>query len=89
MQLYPIEVRDFFQQRSACERSAKKGHRLAESHSVIEFDKANHIAAAATAIAIEQILGGIDQETRLAIVVQRAESQKSSAGHPADRLPML
>jgi hypothetical protein len=39
---------------------------------VIEFGEANHIAAAATAVAIEKILTGVHHEARLAILVKRA-----------------
>jgi hypothetical protein len=38
---------------------AEQRHGLAESHVVVEFDEANHIAAATAAIAVEKILGWV------------------------------
>jgi hypothetical protein len=43
---------------------------------VIELGKADDIAAAATAVAVEQILAGIHQEAWLVIVVQRAQPHR-------------
>ena len=39
-------------------------HRLAERQIEEELDKADQVAAAAAAVAVEQILGGIDVEGR-------------------------
>ena len=57
-------------------RSSAK--RLRELHLVIEFGKANHVAAAATAVAVEQVFVGVHQKARLVIGVQRTQS------HPVD-----
>jgi hypothetical protein len=45
---------------------------LQELHLVIKLGKANHIAAAATAVAVKQVLAGIHQEAWLMIVMHRA-----------------
>src|SRR4051794_28055792 len=46
---------------------------------VIEFGKANHITAAATAVAVEQAFVRIHHEAWLAIDVQRAQSHPPAA----------
>jgi hypothetical protein len=56
---------------------------------VIEFGKANHIATAATAVAVEQILVRIHEEARLMIVVQRAQPHPSAAAEPLNRSPIV
>src|SRR3954453_10525853 len=56
---------------------------------MIEFGKANHIAAAATAVTVEQILVGIDEKAWLMIVVQRAEPHPSAAAEPPNRSPIV
>ena len=55
----------------------------------IDLGKANHIAAAATAVAVEQVLAGIHQEAGLVIVVQRAQPHPSIAAESPKRPPMV
>src|SRR6266566_1580056 len=62
---------------------------LRELHLVIEFGKTDHIAAASTAVAVEQVLAGIHQEAWLVIVVQRAQPHPSTAAESPNRLPMV
>ncbi len=50
---------------------------------MIEFGKANHIAAAATAVAVEQALAGIHQEAGFVISVQRTQPHPSAAAESA------
>ena len=56
---------------------------------MLEFNEANHVAATAAAVAIEQTLAGVHQKAGLAIWVQRAESQHSAAAELTRRLPIL
>jgi hypothetical protein len=46
-------------------------------------------AAAATAIAVEEVLAGIYQEAGFAIGVQRTQPHPSTATEGPDRLPIL
>src|SRR5689334_8101671 len=52
---------------------------MRKAHLVIEFGKANHIAAAAAAVAVEQAFAGIHHEAWLTIVMQRAQPHPSAA----------
>jgi hypothetical protein len=47
-----------------CEFLLEKRHRLAERQIEEELDKADQVAAAAAAVAVEQILSGVDVEGR-------------------------
>jgi len=49
-------------------------HRLAEAHLVVQRDEADEIAVTAAAIAVEQILERVHQETGLVLEVQRAQA---------------
>ena len=44
-------------------------HALAERQMEEELDKADQVAAAATAVAVEQILAGVDVEGRTSLLV--------------------
>jgi hypothetical protein len=46
---------------------------LWEPHLVVEFGKTNHVTAAATAVAVEQVFVWVQQEAWLAILMQRAQ----------------
>ena len=56
---------------------------------MIDFGKADHIAAAAAAVAVEQALAGIYQEAGFAIGVQGTQPHPSTAAEWPDRLPIL
>ena len=56
---------------------------------MIQLGEADHIAAAAAAIAVEQVLVGIDQKARFVIGMQRAQSHQSAAADAPGRLPIL
>jgi hypothetical protein len=47
----------------------EKRHRLAERQVEEELDEANQVAAAAAAVAVEQVFAGIDVERRARLVV--------------------
>src|SRR5437879_2890687 len=55
---------------------------------MIDLGKPSHIAAAATAVAVEQVLTGIHQEAGFAIGIQ-PQSHPSTATEGPDRLPIL
>ena len=60
---------------------------LAEGKAQRKLNPANEVPAAPTAVAIEQVLGGIDIEGRVSLTVKRAESDElllmtSTAGAP-------
>ena len=80
---------------ASCSSGAKPRHwrskrqRLRELHLVIEFGKANHVTAAATAVAVEQALAGIHQKARFVIGVQRTQSHPSAAAELPGRLPIM
>ena len=61
------------------------GEALAEGQMAGQLDKANQIAALAAAVAIEEILAGVDIERRPGFGVQRTEPDK--LGTAAGRLP--
>jgi hypothetical protein len=52
------------------------GHTLVEGQIEEELDKTDQIAAAATSMAVEQILAGIDVKGRTGIAVQRTQPDK-------------
>jgi hypothetical protein len=62
---------------------------LWELHVVIDLGEADHITAAATAVAVEQVLLGIDQKAWLVIVVQRTEPHPSTAAESPGRPPIV
>src|SRR5712691_2024960 len=62
---------------------------LRELHLVIEFGKANHVTAATTAVAVEQTLAGIHQETGFVIGMQRTQSHPSTTAESSRWLPIM
>jgi hypothetical protein len=46
---------------------------------VINLDKANHVSATSTAVAVEQAFAGIDHEAGVMILMQRAQSHPPAA----------
>jgi hypothetical protein len=52
---------------------------LRKLYLVIEFGKANHVAAAAAAVAVEQAFEGVHQKAELVVSVQRTQAHKASA----------
>src|SRR6185369_41223 len=61
---------------------------LAEGQVLRKFDKPNQITAALAAVAVEQILAGIDIERRPAFRMQRAESHKLLSHPDVARRPV-
>ena len=89
VQLHAIETRGFVQQRWQAAPLTQQRQSLRELHLVIEFGKANHVAAAATAVAVEQALAGIHQEAGLVIVMQRTQPHQSAAAESPGRPPIM
>ena len=56
---------------------------------MIEFGKANHVAAAAAAIAVEQALAGVHEEARFVIGMERTQSHQSTAAETPGRMPIM
>jgi hypothetical protein len=57
---------------------AQQRHGLRELHLVIELGEANHVPAAATAVAVEQVFVGVHQEAWFVIFMQRAQPHPSA-----------
>src|ERR1700693_1914984 len=89
LQLHAVETGGFVQQRSHTTPLAQQAQSFGEPHLVIELGEANHIAAAATAIAVEKILTGVHHETRLVILVKRAKPHPSTTAEAPCGLPMM
>jgi hypothetical protein len=53
-----------------------------------KFDQANQVAAALTAVVVEQIFAGMDIERRPGFWVERTESHELLAGSGAARGPV-
>jgi hypothetical protein len=87
--LHAIETRDFVQQGCSTTPLVQQCQGLRKSRLMVELRKTDHIAAAATAVAVEQILAGIHQEAGLAIGVQRARPHPSAAAEPLHRSPIV
>jgi hypothetical protein len=62
---------------------------LRKPHLMVELGKANHVSAAATAVAVEQIFAGIHQEAWFAISVQRAQPHPSATAERPSRVPIV
>src|ERR1019366_4537217 len=62
---------------------------LREPHLVIKLGKANHIAAAATTVAVEQVFAGIHQEAWFVISMQRAQPHLSATAEGPRRVPIM
>src|SRR5215468_11370391 len=73
---------------SGCEFLLEQRHRLVERQIEGELDEADHVAAAATAVAVEQVFTGIDVERRAALLMQRAQTDELLAGTGTTRLPV-
>src|SRR5262245_9277107 len=82
VQLHGIECHRFLEQRREAVPLAEQRQGLRKAYLVIEFSKANHIAAAATTVAVEQAFGGIHHEAWLTIAVQRAHPHPTAATEP-------
>src|SRR5580765_484602 len=68
---------------------AQPRHGLRKLHLVIELRKANHVPAAATAVAVEQVFVCVHQEARFVILMQRAEAHPSSTTEWPYRVPVM
>src|SRR6266481_8475548 len=84
-----METCGFVQQWRQATPVVEQRQRLRELYLVIEFDKANHVTAATTAVAVEQALAGVHQEAWFAIGVQRTQSHPSTAAEMSGRLPIM
>lgn len=89
LQLNAAEIDDCIQQRRQAAPLPQQRDGLREVHLVIELGETNHIAATPAAIAIEQVLVAIYQETGLVIGVQRAQPHPPATAEHAGRLPIL
>jgi hypothetical protein len=69
VQLKAIKLDGGVEQRRYTAPLSQQRQGLRESHLVVQFNEANHVTAAATAIAVEQALVGIDQKAWLVIAV--------------------
>jgi hypothetical protein len=67
--LHAIETCRFGQQRRQATPLVQQRQLLRELHLAIEFDKANHVTAPTTAVAVEQALAGIHQKAWFVIGV--------------------
>ena len=56
---------------------------------MIEFGEANHVTAAATAVAVEQAFAGVHQEAWLLIGMQRTQPHPSAPAELPRRLPIM
>src|ERR1019366_7869740 len=68
---------------------AQPRHGLGELHMVIEFREADHVPAATTAVAVEEILVGIHQETRFVTPMKRTDPHPSAAAEGPRRGPIM
>jgi hypothetical protein len=89
VQLHAIEIGSSLYQRRQASPLVQQRHRRQELHVAIVLDKANHVTATATAVAIEQALRGIHQEAGFVIAVQRAQSYQSTPAQLSGRLPIM
>ena len=89
MQLDSIETCHLLQQRLGTSPLAQQRQGLRELHLVIEFRKANHVPAAATAVAVEEIFVGIHQEARFVILMQWTEPHPSATAKWPCRGPIM
>ena len=78
VELSAIETYGFLQHRLHAAPLAQQHHGLRELHLVIEFREANHVTAAATAVAVEEVFVGVHQEAWLVIAMQRAQPHPSA-----------
>src|SRR6516162_884637 len=67
----------------------EKRHRMAERQIEEELDEADQVAAAATAVAVEQIFAGIPVKRRAGLLMQRAQADELLAGAGTTRLPVM
>jgi hypothetical protein len=84
-----IEALRFVQHRLHTAPLAQPRHGLRELHLMIELRKANHVPAAATAVAVEKVFVGIHQEAWLVVFMQRAQPHPSAATEGPRRVPIL
>jgi hypothetical protein len=81
MQLELVEAGGMSEQlRSGSEFFRKVRDTLAEGKMVREFDKADEIATAPTAVTVEQVFLRVDVEGGMSVVMQRTESRELGAG---------
>ena len=77
------------QQRLGTAPLAQQRQGLRELHLVIEFGEANHVPAAATAVAVEKVFVGIHQEAWFVISMQRAQPHPSATAEWPRRVPIM
>src|SRR5271165_3067692 len=89
MELNLVELDDVAQQRVCAPPAAEERDRVTERHAMVQLGEADHIAATAAAIAVEQVFVRVEKEARFAISMQRAQPHESAASDAPDRLPIL
>src|SRR5215472_19324457 len=72
-----------------CGHLFQMGHTLAEGQMVEEFDKADQVAALPAAVAVEQILTGIDGERRVCFPMQGTQPYQLQPSAGAMSTPVV
>src|ERR1017187_1030151 len=77
------------QQRLGAAPLAQQRQGLRELHLVIDLGEANHVTAAATAVAVEKVFVGIHQEAWFVISMQRTQPHPSATAERPRRAPIM
>src|SRR5260370_28908081 len=89
VQLNAIKIDGGAEQRRYTAPLSQQRQGLRKVDLVVKFDEANHITTTAAAIAVEQALLGIDQETGFVVGVQRTQSQPAATSQCPRWPPLL
>jgi len=87
--MHAIETCHFMQQRLGTAPLAQQYQSLRELHLVIELCKANHVSAAATAVAVEKVFVGVHQKAWFVVPVQRAQPHPSTTTEWPRGVPVM
>src|ERR1035437_9212355 len=79
----------FMQQRLHTAPLAQPRQGLRELHLVIELREADHVTAAATAVAVEKVFVGIHQEAWLVVSMQGAQPHPPATAERPCRVPIM
>src|ERR1035441_3495691 len=89
VQLHLIERGDVRQHRTQPIPASQESDGVCEADTVIQLGEANYIAATAAAVAVKQILAGIDRKSRPVIGMQGTQTHQPATSRSPGWLPTL
>src|SRR6266700_4610924 len=88
VQLHLAELNNLFQQRLDATPPPQALYSVSEADPIMNLDETNHVAPDAAPIAVEKVPGGVQNEARRVVGVQRTQSHQPAARDLPRRSPI-